>query len=110
MPTNKDNSKPRKVIDVTEPGKSEPSASARPIIVTNRPILQQDPMVVTTDETEKDIDNVPAGNAQKPANDLKNVQEGRTITPPSAPEVPKAKTKADETTPTPSEAVSVTTH
>jgi hypothetical protein len=35
-----------KVFDVAHPGKSKPSASSRPIIVTNRPILQ-DPMMNT---------------------------------------------------------------
>lgn len=37
--------KPRKVIDVTEPGKTAPPSSAKPIIVTNRPVLRQDPMM-----------------------------------------------------------------
>ncbi|HSX37106.1 MAG TPA: hypothetical protein VLG13_03270 [Patescibacteria group bacterium] len=35
---------PKKVFDVARPGKSTPDATARPIIVTNRPILQ-DPMM-----------------------------------------------------------------
>ena len=38
--------KPRKVIDITEPGKSAPPPSAKPIIVTNRPVLRQDPMMM----------------------------------------------------------------
>lgn len=36
-----------KVFDVAHPGKSKPSATSRPIIVSNRPILQ-DPMVSST--------------------------------------------------------------
>jgi hypothetical protein len=45
------NAKPKKdvanpgVFDVSKPGKSAPTATAKPIIVTNRPMLQ-DPMVV----------------------------------------------------------------
>jgi|GEM_PF-586540 len=34
-----------KVFDVNKPGKSAPSASSKPIIITNRPVLQ-DPMMV----------------------------------------------------------------
>lgn len=36
----------KKIIDVSHPGKTPPSSSGKPVIVTNRPILQ-DPMVVT---------------------------------------------------------------
>lgn len=40
-----------KVFDVAKPGKTTPPSSAKPIIITNRPILQ-DPMVVTSDNAE----------------------------------------------------------
>lgn len=43
---NKNTPKPPKVMDVARPGKSAPSASSRPIIVTNRPLIKQDPMVL----------------------------------------------------------------
>lgn len=36
---------PHKIFDVTKPGKTAPSASSKPIIITNRPVLQ-DPMMV----------------------------------------------------------------
>src|SRR5882757_2872268 len=44
-----------KVFDVAKPGKSAPSASSKPIIVTNRPVLK-DPMMVdeSTDAGTKD--------------------------------------------------------
>lgn len=42
-----------KVMDVTQPGKSAPSATSRPIIVSNRPMLRQDPMMVSPDGMEK---------------------------------------------------------
>lgn len=32
-------------MDVSRPGKAKPSATSKPIIITNRPLLQ-DPMVV----------------------------------------------------------------
>jgi hypothetical protein len=35
-----------KVTDVAKPGKTAPPATARPIIVTNRPVLANDPMIV----------------------------------------------------------------
>jgi len=34
-----------KITDVASPGKTAPSASGRPIIVTNRPVLPHDPMI-----------------------------------------------------------------
>lgn len=37
---------PPKIVDVSHPGKSTPSASSRPIIITNRPVLRQDPMML----------------------------------------------------------------
>lgn len=40
-----------KVFDITHPGKSAPSASSRPIIVTNRAVMQ-DPMVAASDTEE----------------------------------------------------------
>lgn len=38
-------------MDIAHPGKSAPSTTSKPVIVTNRPVLQ-DPMVVTTPETD----------------------------------------------------------
>ncbi|HET6924810.1 MAG TPA: hypothetical protein VFH39_03205 [Candidatus Saccharimonadales bacterium] len=46
------NQKSSKVFDVAKPGKSAPSSSAKPIIITNRPVLK-DPMV-TDDDTSAD--------------------------------------------------------
>jgi hypothetical protein len=34
------------ITDVSRPGKTAPSASARPLLVTNRPVLANDPMIV----------------------------------------------------------------
>lgn len=48
-PTRKSN--PRQVFDVARPNKSRPSATAKPVIVTNRPLLQ-DPMVNATSADE----------------------------------------------------------
>lgn len=38
--------KSTKIIDVKSPGKVAPETSSRPIVVTNRPVLASDPMVV----------------------------------------------------------------
>jgi hypothetical protein len=89
--------KPRKVvIDVTEPGKSAPSPSAKPIIVTNRPVLKQDPMMVPDGE-------VSSGEPPKP---ISRVAKSISIKPltsdvgaASAPSVPKADDEALETPP-----------
>lgn len=59
-----DRSMPRssgpKVFDVAHPGKTAPSATSRPVIVTNRTILQ-DPMVATSTDnlpTAKPVDKI----------------------------------------------------
>jgi hypothetical protein len=44
--------RPSKIDDVKRPEKVTPAASSRPLIVTNRPILPSDPMVVPTDQVE----------------------------------------------------------
>src|SRR5690348_7842713 len=46
MPADKNSPKAPKIMDIAQPGKSAPSASGRPIIVTNRPLIKQDPMVL----------------------------------------------------------------
>lgn len=51
--------KDSKVFDVAKPGKSEPTASSKPIIVTNRPVLK-DPMVVGDEQpTAVEGENLP---------------------------------------------------
>ncbi len=45
----------KKLMDVSRPGKSAPSATSRPIIVTHGPIMQ-DPMV---NDTAKAVDSIP---------------------------------------------------
>lgn len=59
MPASKSNdkssdSKTRKIIDVTEPGKTAPPETSRPIIVSSRPILRRDPMMASPDGMEKE--------------------------------------------------------
>lgn len=45
--------KPTKIDDIKRPGKTAPLPTSRPIVVTNRPMLTSDPMVVpATQETE----------------------------------------------------------
>ena len=47
----------RIVVDVAHPGKSAPSSTSKPVLVTNRPIMK-DPMVVdTSNEASSDIAN-----------------------------------------------------
>ena len=43
---------PKQIVDVTHPGKSAPSDSSKPVLVTNRPMLK-DPMMVDEDENTK---------------------------------------------------------
>lgn len=96
MADSKESSKPRRVIDVTEPGKSEPSASSRPIIVTNRPLLKRDPMVISEQPVVGDIDNTPSGEAKQLEGDVSVDHEGSTVVPPTAPKLLKESTKTPE--------------
>jgi hypothetical protein len=59
----------KKTFDVIKPGKSAPSTSAKPIIITNRPILK-DPMVVDagSSTTAKKADSLPAETSSKKIN------------------------------------------
>ena len=56
MANSKGDPKARKVMDVSQPGKTPPPATARPIIVTNRPILRRDPMMAASNDTAPDMD------------------------------------------------------
>src|SRR5690348_15469367 len=49
----------KKVFDVAKPGKSAPSSSAKPIIITNRPVLK-DPMVTAEAPSATPTTEVPA--------------------------------------------------
>jgi hypothetical protein len=58
------NAKPKKnsepgIMDVSKPGKAKPSATSKPIIITNRPLLQ-DPMVVDDEAKQDDSPLSPA--------------------------------------------------
>lgn len=62
--TEKPKKKPtRHIIDVEHPGTSAPAATSRPVIVTNRPLLQDPMMVPKSDDTpeadSKDTEKVP---------------------------------------------------
>ncbi len=49
---------PRTIIDVSHPGKTAPSGTSKPVIVTNRPILK-DPMMVSDEATSAAATGVP---------------------------------------------------
>lgn len=53
MANNKSDNGAPKTMDVMQPGKAVPSATSRPVIVSNRPILRQDPMMVSPEGIEK---------------------------------------------------------
>jgi anti-sigma28 factor (negative regulator of flagellin synthesis) len=48
--------KSTRIMDVKSPGKVAPEASSRPILVTNRPVLASDPMVVAGDSDGRSTD------------------------------------------------------
>jgi hypothetical protein len=64
-----------KVTDVVKPGRTAPSATARPLIVTNRPVIQNDPMIV---DTAKQADMEPtAPLVNRTAKTIRPVASGR---------------------------------
>ena len=67
--------KTSKIDDVKGPGKSAPSASGRPIVVTNRPMLANDPMMVENDDTPPAEKAKPAEPISRTAKTLKPVDE-----------------------------------
>lgn len=83
--------KSTKVFDVSKPGKgSAPSATARPVIVTHRPIMQ-DPMVSSADAS------APADGAQEPAlSSLPNPSATKIVIQPLS-ETDKAETPKTDT-------------
>jgi hypothetical protein len=90
-----------KVFDVAKPGKSAPSSSSKPIIITNRPLLQ-DPMVVVDGAAEGET---PSGQAAAQPSEPKVTIKPITINVPddatdSASKEPEAKAPAQPETPT----------
>lgn len=89
-------------MDVAKPGKSAPSVSGRPVIVTHRPIID-DPMVKkdaktepgTTDATSRKVLQPLTAETDKPAEKPKNNQSDTTEKP--QPDIPKSTAKTEET-------------
>ena len=93
MATNK-NEKALKVMDVSRPGKSTPPATAKPIIVTNRPILRRDPMMASPDGLDKPTapdEKVTVSRTAKTLNVITPAESApATAAPAAAPSAPKA--------------------
>jgi hypothetical protein len=88
-----------KLFDVSRPGKSAPSSTSRPVIITNRPVLK-DPMVIKVDTGE---DNTATTETSASSSEMKHKVDIQPlhidlseVLPPSAPEVKKDSKKADD--------------
>lgn len=95
MAESKKPSPAKHVNDVARPGQSAPSASSRPVIVSNRPILK-DPMMVSEDDAEE------AKTAETLASKAKDIPKlqmpAATIAPPtSEADVETSEATTDET-------------
>lgn len=57
----------KKIIDVSHPDETVPDTSSRPVIVTNRPMIKQDPMIAekAAEEPEKSDESKPTKAASK---------------------------------------------
>ncbi|HVX24523.1 MAG TPA: hypothetical protein VG992_04255, partial [Candidatus Saccharimonadales bacterium] len=102
----------KKIIDVAHPGTAKPSATAKPIIVTNRPILK-DPMMVTTDSAQPKASDVPATAPILPPSSKRpkvTTRTSKTIAPLEAPiEAEIAEATKPAASESPAETVLVTT-
>lgn len=69
----------KRIIDVAHPGKTAPSATSRPVIVTNRPILK-DPMMADNTAEEPDTSTAPkTGKAKlEPLQEPSDVSDKKT--------------------------------
>jgi hypothetical protein len=98
-----DKSDAKKVMDVVAPGQAKPSASSRPIVVGNRSVLGNDPMVVTENEAQ------PAGEATEAQPTPQSAagtpiivnHQAKTVAPLSTPEPTADDAAPTESTPTP---------
>lgn len=92
MAAKKETSTPKKtIIDVAHPGQSAPATTAKPVIVTNRPILK-DPMVVSKPEDDQPAAAAPpaAKTSTKPKLQPLTTEEEQKLTAPA----PEAETAA----------------
>jgi hypothetical protein len=80
----------KKVMDVVTPGRGAPSSSSRPIVVANRSILGNDPMVVGAPEVAEGAadaaaagatTDAPSGGSQTANEQPTIVHQGKTIAP-----------------------------
>ncbi|MEO6513897.1 MAG: hypothetical protein ABIR37_04405 [Candidatus Saccharimonadales bacterium] len=96
--------KPRKaapkLFDVAKPGKSAPSSTSRPVIITNRPVLK-DPMVIKVNTGEEEA---PSTDAATPTAEMKHTVDIKPlhidlseVLPSGAPDIKKDDKKADDT-------------
>jgi hypothetical protein len=84
-----------KIIDISAPDQTSPDPTSRPVVVTNRPVLTNDPMMVDQD--------VPESTPGLPTAPVVS-RQAKTINPIAAAKEPEAEPtteKASEATPTP---------
>lgn len=91
-----------KFFDVAKPGKSAPSSTSRPVIITNRPVLK-DPMVIRVNTGDND-DAASSSEAENSGTELRHKVDVKPlhidlteVLAPGAPDLKPAAKKADET-------------
>jgi outer membrane biosynthesis protein TonB len=87
-----------KFIDIKAPEKSKPSTTSRPVIVTNRPVLGNDPMVNPdqTDETKSAVPMTRTGKTISPVSEDLIATEETKDEPAAAAEKPELETAQTE--------------
>jgi hypothetical protein len=75
-----------KVMDVTHPANVQPSTTSRPVIVTNRPMIPEDPMINQAAQSAIDIEKPAGAPKEEEAPDVTSApeisaREGKTIVP-----------------------------
>lgn len=81
-----------KVMDVTHPSQARPSTTSRPVIVSNRPMIPEDPMINQAAQSAIDREK-PSGVpeiSEAPKTPVLQVSKGKTIIPPGQSESPQS--------------------
>ena len=93
---------PKKLMDVSKPGKTAPSTTAKPVIVGHKPLLQQDPMVNPSGAEDKEEINTEASHAAKviePPTEAEQAPQTDEAEQTEAVETPTEPEKTEEQTP-----------
>jgi len=85
MPERRRATEVAKVMDITHPSNVQPSTTSRPVLVTNRPMIAEDPMIAQAAQSAIDIEKPAGAPTEDTPPDVLSAPEvtrqGKTVTP-----------------------------